>query len=70
MSFSLYGITTFDVQYWNGSAWAAIPGGTVTGNNKVWRQFTFASISTGKIRVLVNNSASKDWSRIVEVEAY
>ena len=70
MSFSSYGIIAYEVQYWNGSAWVTIPGGSVTGNNKVWRQFGFPSISTDKIRVLINNTASGDWSRIVEVEAY
>ena len=69
MGFSLYGITAFEVQYWNGSAWLTVPGGAVTGNNKVWRQFNFASISTDKIRVLVNNAATS-YSHIVEVEAY
>lgn len=70
MSFSVYGNTNFDVQYWNGSAWITVPGGSVTGNNKVWRQFSFASISTDKIRVQIHNATSGDWSRIVEVEAY
>lgn len=70
MTFTYYGITAFEVQYWNGSTWVSIPGGAVTGNNKVWRQFNFASISTNKIRVSINNTASLDWSRIVEVEAY
>jgi hypothetical protein len=33
-TFSLYGLLAFDVQYWNGSSWVTIPGGSVTGNNK------------------------------------
>jgi RHS repeat-associated protein len=46
-----------------------VPGGNVTGNNKVWQKLSFAPISTGKIRVLTN--ASPDgWSRIAEVEAW
>jgi RHS repeat-associated protein len=69
-TFSLYGNTAFDVQYWDGSSWATIPGGTVTGNNKVWRQFTFSSITTSKIRVVVNDGIDHVVSRVVEVEAW
>ena len=53
MTFSLYGITAFNVQYWTGSAWASVSGGDVTGNNKVWRKFTFAALDTTKIRINV-----------------
>src|SRR5436190_2915780 len=67
---SLYGLRDFEVQYWTGSAWAAIPGGTVTGNNLVWRQFLFAAISTTKIRVNVSGTADGVWTRIAEVEAW
>jgi len=52
-TFSLYGLINFEVQYWNGSAWATIPGGSVTGNNKVWRKFTFAPLTTSKIRLWI-----------------
>ena len=69
-TFTLYGVTAFDVQYWNGSAWTTVPGGSVTGNNKVWRQFTFAPITTTKIRVLVNGGADNAFSRLVEIEAW
>jgi RHS repeat-associated protein len=67
MTFSLYGLTAFDVQYWNGSSW--VTAANVTGNNKVWRRVTFAPVSTTAIRIVVN-SASDGWSRIMEVEAY
>jgi YD repeat-containing protein len=69
MTFTQYGITSFDVQYWTGSAWATVPGGSVSGNNKVWRRFNFPAVTTDKVRVVVN-AASDGWSRIVEVEAY
>ena len=63
------GIQSFDVQYWNGSAWATVPGGSVVGNTLAWRQFVFPSSTTTKIRVVV--SAGPGWySRIVELEAY
>ncbi len=69
MTFGTHGITAFDVQYWNGSAWINVPGGQITGNNLVWRKLTFSGISTSKIRVVVN-SALGGYSRIVEIEAY
>jgi RHS repeat-associated protein len=69
MTFSLYGLTGFDVQYWNGSAWATVTGGSVTGNNKVWKKVSFSAITTTKIRVLINASID-GWSRITELEAW
>ena len=68
-TFTLYGLTTFDVQYWNGSAWLTVPGGNISGNNKVWRKLTFPAISTDKVRVQISNSLGT-WSRIAEIEAY
>ena len=69
MTFGLYGLTAYEVQYWNNSTWVTIPGGSVSGNNKVWLKFTFAAINTSKIRVLA--SASGDgYSRLVELEAW
>ena len=62
------GIIDFDVQYWNGQQWVTIPGGNVTGNDKAWRQFIFAGVTTTKIRIVINNSRN-NWSRLVEVEA-
>ena len=53
----------------NGDAWQTIPGGIVTGNNRVWRQFTFAPITTSRIRVVVTRGLASH-SRIVELEAY
>ncbi len=69
MTFSWYGLTAYSVQYWNGSSWVTVPGGSVTGNNKVWRKFTFAAITTSKIRVLTSGSPD-GYSRITEVEAW
>ena len=68
-TFGQYGVTSFDIQYWNGSGWVTVPGGSVTGNNKVWTQVTFSAITTNKIRVQVNNSLAS-YSRLVEVEAW
>ncbi len=69
MTFTQYGITDFEVQYWTGTAWQAVPGGSVTGNNRVWRRFAFAPVVTSKIRVLVLR-APDIWSRVTELEAY
>jgi len=69
MTFTQFGIRNFEVQYWNGSAWATIPGTAVVNNNLVWRKFTFAPISTPRIRIVVS-SGSLGYSRITEVEAY
>jgi hypothetical protein len=70
MTFNSFGIRDFEVQYWNGSAWAQVSGGAVTGNNLVWRRFTFAGITTSKIRAVVTGSADGAFSRIVEFEAW
>ena len=69
LTFTKYGITSFQVQYWDGTAWATVPGGNISGNNQVWRKFTFSPVTTPRIRVYVTGSVDV-WSRIVEVEAY
>jgi hypothetical protein len=69
MTFTQYGITNFDVQYWNGSSWVTVPGGGVTNNNKVWTKVVFSPVQTTKIRILVNGSPD-GYSRITEVEAW
>jgi len=68
-TFSQYGITDFEVQYWTGTVWETVQGGSVTGNNKVWRSFTFTPVSTSRVRVLVVNALG-GYSRITELEAY
>jgi len=68
-TFTLYGISDYNVQYWDGANWTTVPGGSITGNNKVWKKITFASITTTAIRVVVNN-AQASYSRIVELEAW
>jgi RHS repeat-associated protein len=69
LTFTQWGLTAYDVQYWSGSNWITVPGGSVTGNNKIWRKFTFSSITTSKIRVLTNTSVD-GYSRLTEIEAY
>ena len=69
MTFSSYGMTAYDVQYWNGSAWVTVSGGSVTGNNKVWKKFSFSPITTTRIRV-VGNAAVDGFMRVIELEAW
>ena len=69
LSFTKYGITAFDVQYWNGTDWVTVSGGSITGNNLVWRKITFPAITTDRIRVVVYASLA-GYSRITEIEAY
>lgn len=68
-TFTAYGITDFEVQYWNGSSWTPVPGATVTGNNLVWRSFSFSPITTDRIRVVVIRALGS-YSRVTEVEAW
>jgi hypothetical protein len=69
-TFTLYGNTAFTVQFWDGSAWTTVSGGSVTGNNKVWRQFSFTPVATTKVRVNITANANNDFSRVVELEAW
>ena len=69
MTFSLYGLTDFEIQYWTGTAWVTVPGGSITGNTAVWRRVTFPPLTTEHIRVVVTGTRDT-WSRIVEIEAW
>ena len=69
MTFSNYGLTDFEAQYWNGSAWVTAPGANIVGNNKVWRQIVFDEVTTTKIRVLCHDGLA-GLCRLVEVEAW
>lgn len=68
MIFTKYGLVDFEVQHWTGSAWQAVPSGSVTGNNRVWRKFVCTPVVTRKIRVLVLGSRY-GWSGVTELEA-
>lgn len=41
----------------------------MSANNKVWRKFTFAPITTTKIRVWIT-AVPDSWSRVVEIQAF
>ena len=72
LTFTQYGVMAFTMQYWDGTSasWVTIPGGSVTGNNKVWRKFTFPAVTTTKIQVTVNAGSDNAFSRLVEVETW
>jgi hypothetical protein len=69
MTFSLYGIVDFDVNYWNSTTnqWVLIS--QVRGNNKVWRQLRFPPVTTSRIQIVVRGSL-QSFSRITEIEAW
>jgi hypothetical protein len=66
-TFSLYGVTDFTVQGWDGANWVAL--GTVSGNNLVKRTVNFSPYATDRIRINITNALNA-WSRITEVEAW
>src|SRR6185503_13546306 len=68
-TFSLYGLTDFQVQYWDGAQWLVVPGGSVSANRQVWRQVQFTAVTTARIRVWVTGALAK-YSFLTEVEAY
>ena len=67
LTFSVYGITDFTVQAWDGSTWITL--GSVTGNNLVKRTVSFAPYTTPRIRVNVTRSLLSV-PTIVEIEAW
>jgi hypothetical protein len=69
LNFFNNGITAFEVQSWNGTTWVTIPGAVVTGNTKVWRRITFPSVTTDRIRLLIQ-AAKIQFSTVVELEAF
>ncbi len=67
---TLFGLQSFRVKYWNGSAWALVPNGEITSNDKVVNRFRLATpVRTTKIQVEVLGGAG-GYSRIVELEAW
>ena len=69
MTFSLWGLRAFEIQYWTGSSWAPIPGASIATNNLIWRRFTFTPVTTSRIRVNIT-AALNGYSRVIEVEAW
>ncbi|HEX7955784.1 MAG TPA: SBBP repeat-containing protein, partial [Pyrinomonadaceae bacterium] len=69
MAFTKYGVTAFEVRYWDGAAWRPIPGAAAAGNDRVWRKFTFPAVTTSKVRVVLTG-ALVGYSRLTELEAW
>jgi F5/8 type C domain len=69
LNFFNNGITAFDLEYFDGRHWLPISGGSVTGNTKVWRKFTFSPVVAEKIRIKINAGKST-YSMLIELEAY
>jgi M6 family metalloprotease-like protein len=67
MAFTLRGITSFQVQGFNGTGWVTLA--TVTGNNLVKRTVSFAPYPTDRIRINILGALAT-WSRVTEVEAW
>ena len=57
------------MQYWTGTQWALVPGGSIAGNTQVWRQLLFTPVTTTAIRITVTGTVDT-WTRLTEVEAY
>ena len=53
-TFTMYGVTDFNVQAWNGSSWVTL--GTVAGNNLVMRTVNFTAVTTDRIRINVTGA--------------
>src|SRR5262249_22156492 len=68
MTFTQRGVTAFDVQAWNGSAWITLA--SVTGNKLVKRTVSFAPTTMSKIRVVIKASANGWYSFLTEIEAW
>ena len=69
MTFTSFGLRSFEVQYWDGLNWVDVPNGAVTNNNLVWRQLVFAPVTTSKIRLSVTGGLN-GYSRVIELEAW
>jgi hypothetical protein len=68
LTFTQRGITAFEVQGWNGTAWVSL--GAVSGNNLVKRSLSFTAFTTSRIRVLINSVSTGRYSLVAEIEAW
>lgn len=69
LTFALFGLSDFSLQYWDGAQWQEVPGGAIAGNRQVLREVNFRPLTTTSIGVLVTGALA-GYSRIVEIEAY
>lgn len=66
-TFTLLGITDFEVQYWDGAKWIRLDGRQ--GNRNVWTQFRFAPVTTNMIRLFITGALAS-YSRVTEIEVW
>jgi hypothetical protein len=66
-----YGLTSYEIKYWNGSTWVSFPTPIdVTGNTLAYRLHAFAATVTTAIRVEARVGGTDNYRRVVEVEAF
>jgi len=69
MTFRLYGLADFEVQYHNGAGFVPVPGGVFEDNDLVWNRILFDPIETNRIRVYVRLGL-QGYARVIEFEAW
>ncbi len=69
LTFKNYGVTSFEIEQWDGSSWVPIPGTSVTKNEFVWAEVSFGSVTTTAIRLRIDG-AQDEVSRVIELEAW
>ena len=65
---TLYAISAFQVQAWNGASWTTLS--SISGNRLAKRSVWFNPVTTDRIRIYVMATQDGVWSRITEVEAW
>ena len=70
LTFTQRGLTAFDIQAWNGTAWVTV--GSVSANKLIKRTVSFTATTTSKIRVLIKaaHGGKSAYSFVTEVEAW
>lgn len=68
MTFTLYGVTEFTVEGWDGTAWQTLA--TVTGNDLIKKSCLFDAFETDRIRVNIVAGQDDTWSRVAEIECW
>lgn len=66
---TLYGLTDFDIEYFDGTTWRLVPGGQVRGNALAWVSRDFPALTAQAVRVRALRSPD-GYARIAELEAF
>ena len=70
MTFGCWGLRAFEVQYWNGSAWVAVPGGAITEQQPGLAAVRCSRRSRRRRSASFITGALNGYSRVIEVEAW